>query len=192
MEQSSRAVEGPLDATVVPLPPKRCAGCLRELPRTSFAKNAKNTDGLYTYCRECAAERKRAWRTKNAEQVKAYQRDYAQQHRDELNAKRRGRPASEKDRTRVAQWVATNRTRYLEGKQRYYQAHKAALKPAMRARYERMRDELHDYYVAAMLCQGTTLRPHEIPPELIEMKRDQLRVHRLVAGLELAIEGEET
>lgn len=174
------------------MPMKRCAGCLQELPRSSFNANAKSTDGLYTYCRECAAERKRDWRAKNAEKVRDYERAYRQQHREAFNEKRRGLPVSEKARARVDQWVAANRDRYLETKRRYYQANKAALAPAMRARYERMRDELHDYYVASMLCQGTPLRPYEIPPELIEMKRDQLRVHRLVAGLELAIEGEQT
>lgn len=171
--------------------PKLCGMCSRDLPRSSFAKQTKAKDGLFSYCRECAAERKRAWRTRNAERVKQYNRDYRQQHREERNAKRRGQPATEKDRARVARWVEANRDRYLQAKRRYYQANKVALAPANRARYERMRDDLHDCYVAAVLRQGTTLRPHEIPRELIAMKRDQLRVHRLVAGLELAIEGEE-
>lgn len=190
MEQSSRAVEGPLDATVVPLAPKRCGGCQRDLPRSAFAKNKKNLDGLYTYCRDCSAERRRAWRERNADHVKQYARTYSQEHREQINAKRRGKPASAADRARVVAWVAANRDRYLASKRQYYQAHKTTLAPAMRARYERMRDELHDYYVAAMLCQGTELRPQDIPAELIAMKRDQLRFHRLVASLDLAIQGE--
>lgn len=33
---------------------KKCAHCGRTLPQTSFYKNKKSSDGLQSYCKECA------------------------------------------------------------------------------------------------------------------------------------------
>lgn len=52
-------------------PTKRCTRCKQELPATSdyFSRNKRQKDGLYYYCRPCAAEIKR-----NPERQKDYER----------------------------------------------------------------------------------------------------------------------
>jgi hypothetical protein len=47
---------------------------------------------------------------------------------------------------------------------------------------QRMRDALADDYVARVIAQGTILKPGDIPRVMIEAKRAQLKIRRMVYG----------
>jgi hypothetical protein len=42
---------------------KTCITCRRELPLGAFGRHARHRDGLNNICRECAADRQRAFRS---------------------------------------------------------------------------------------------------------------------------------
>ena len=44
---------------------KLCVRCLAHLPLSSFAKQAKQKDGLQAYCRPCVSAYGAAWRDRN-------------------------------------------------------------------------------------------------------------------------------
>jgi hypothetical protein len=44
--------------------------CESPQPLVNFSRNARNKDGLYTYCKACAAVQMKAWRKANAERVR--------------------------------------------------------------------------------------------------------------------------
>lgn len=43
---------------------KKCAKCGRVLPVTEFHKCTKNSDGLYSYCKECARKEYKNWKAR--------------------------------------------------------------------------------------------------------------------------------
>ena len=57
---------------------KTCTQCKTTKPLHAFGRNRSAVDGLHYYCRECAAERQRAWATANAEKLKHKRKVYLQ------------------------------------------------------------------------------------------------------------------
>lgn len=119
---------------------KTCKDCMTCLPAESFAKNAKNNDGLYTYCRTCAARRRKAYRQANPEK----DREWAAKNRNRINARRKGKrkPATEKDLERVRAWHAANREHVREQKRRRYEENKEAILAKQRVYYEQNRERI--------------------------------------------------
>lgn len=122
------------------------------------------------YLRHAERERGRAkaWRALNQAWMKAYAKQYAEsgrrkqvdaafreRNRTKINARNRG----EKRRAKVAEWVLRNRER---------------VKAVKLASQRRAADALRDSYVRKLLG------PH-VPPALIEAKRAQLQLQRLIS-----------
>lgn len=121
---------------------KTCKDCMTRLPDECFAKCAKTKDGLYTYCRTCAATRKKAYRQANPEK----DREWAAKNRDRINASRKGKrkPATEKDLERVRAWHAANREHVREQSRKRYEENKEAILAQQRVYYEQNRDRILD------------------------------------------------
>lgn len=96
-----------------------------------------------------------------------------------------------KNRTlyRCAARLKINNNRYLDGgkknirlaKQRQYTKNHpfSAIDRIRHKRYrDRRRDNLSDVYIKALLSSNNTIRPIDIHPELIQLKRKQLKLHR--------------
>lgn len=68
---------------------KRCPDCNVDQQDGAFAKgSARSKDGLYTYCRTCAAARKREYREQHGEKDRAYaQRYYAAKQQKKADAR---------------------------------------------------------------------------------------------------------
>jgi hypothetical protein len=45
-------------------------------------------------------------------------------------------------------------------------------------RYKRAIIELRDCYIKDLLCDGTSLKPKDIPQEMVDLKRTHLKIHR--------------
>lgn len=71
---------------------KTCSSCKRDLPASSFHRQAAKPDRLHCYCRQCSAikshlrwkvtfhhqsEQRKAWRAKNKAKVRAYAKEQA-------------------------------------------------------------------------------------------------------------------
>jgi hypothetical protein len=88
---------------------RTCPKCQTDKPLSSFYKNRAKTNGASSYCKECNAERQKAWKKKNPKKAGNNQRRYAlmklygitEEQYDELLQKQGGscgvckRPASQ-------------------------------------------------------------------------------------------------
>lgn len=99
--------------------------------------------------------------------------EWAKQH---PRQERQRRPATGRNKANCArlrrEWVARNADRVRE---------------SGRSREAIGCETLSDSYVKSTLVQGTSLSRQEIPPELVEFKREQLRLRRLSRDLKKAI-----
>ena len=107
---------------------KRCSKCGEEKPATSFRKDKRYRDGLYSYCRECALRECTLWRERNPEQAKAiYLRRYAR-NRETIRAAVKARferlSEEEKDRVRMRsrEWYRQHREQVSDNSQARYRA----------------------------------------------------------------------
>lgn len=53
---------------------KVCRDCGEGKPRSDYHAHKRARDGLYPYCKPCSSKRNAAWRAKNAERLREYER----------------------------------------------------------------------------------------------------------------------
>lgn len=161
---------------------KTCTKCgvLKPLPEFSVDKRASS--GTQSACRECCAlgrkaraEKDRAaaarWRKENADHVRQKQCEYAARTVARRRALERKRYANDRDA-------------HLLKAQRMREKHRDELNRRQRVRAGKDRAEMAPNYVAKVLGLG----PEEIPPDLLELKREQLATRRLARQLRRAID----
>jgi len=136
---------------------KQCCRCLETKPLAAF--NLKPQAA----CKAC---------------INLYQAVYRERNRELRNAEGRIRYQKITDRLLAygAQYREQNRDK-LRAHQRAY-ASKEEIKIKDREHRTRYNEELRDAIVRRSLIKGTTLKPKDIPPELIEIKRTQLKIRR--------------
>jgi len=155
---------------------KQCTTCRESKKLQAFSKSKNTLTGFAHYCKKCACERKRkdyvmrpetriakrAWDARNVEKVREQdiirgKRYRAKPEKRELLAKARGR------------WVAKNPEK-------------------VEAASKKRAGELTDAYVRYLLCAGgggkhiPKSQWPEIPPQLIEVKRAQLKLLHRIKG----------
>lgn len=141
---------------------KTCKDCQQSLPPAAFAKNAKNSDGLYTYCRACAALRKAAYRAARVDEERARNLDWYRRNKEASNATSRA-------------YHERNRERRLQQLREYY----AANQERMQARTRTAQAELADHYVRYLLMpRQTVMLRRELPATLVQAKRLQMMIKR--------------
>lgn len=143
---------------------KHCSRCDQHVPQIGFAPRVQSRDGLNSWCKSCVSDAKKAWRLANPDRARTHQKKCREKAR--ALAQRR-----ELERQRVRAWKQANPQR-------------------VRQHARQAQEQLHDWLVSARIRQGTSLRPEDIPAELIEMKREQLKTQRSLASLKLAIQGD--
>ncbi|HUV88182.1 MAG TPA: hypothetical protein VMY80_00890 [Anaerolineae bacterium] len=79
---------------------KQCATCGRDLPRSSFYRDRRKSDGLYSECKDCVKARRtrdiakrrkwaREWRAANPDLARQRDAEYYQEHKEERNEAQR-------------------------------------------------------------------------------------------------------
>lgn len=140
---------------------KTCSNCGEMKPSAaSFAARGNQ-------CKACLAAYARDRRRKNPERARA---DSAAARRKRLAADPGG--VREYTRQRNAEWRAANPERWKESNKRLHKL---------------WSDNLARSYVLSQLLRGDgSLEDSKVPEELIELKREQLRLHRLAKELKQA------
>lgn len=154
---------------------KTCPLCGWDLPLSEFENDR------YKRCRVC--------RAKNAAIVRdRYDREGRRRHylanREEKLALNRQWRIEHPERVRLLskKWRKEHPEYRREVKRRYYGAHPEKKREAVKRSHRRTRANLSDGYVRSVLTEGSALRAADIPNELVELKRCQLKIHRLLRG----------
>jgi hypothetical protein len=142
---------------------------VRQHDRTMYHKNSE---------REAAISKK--WRDANKEWIKNYNAQYQAQNKDQIRvAKRAWRTdnrelRNQRERASYAANPEGRRKTHAIWREKNLEAQKAMATRRARG----YRETMHDLYVKARLKSVLNIAGVEIPPELIEAKRQYLKIYR--------------
>ncbi len=162
---------------------KTCGRCGGTKPLVKFHVDRRAKDSRASACKECILSKQREYyaadRQKYIDRASNYYRSLTV---DELLAKKsadKKRRLEDKDRQLQLhrEWVKNNRETYAEY-QRIWQSNN---RDHLNEKQRRGASDLKDRYVKFLLCDPNA------SPHIIEAKREQLRLHRLVVQLQQAI-----
>ena len=140
---------------------KTCTKCGVCKPVESFARNKRKQGGIDCWCKQCHRDSTALYAKKNREKVLAATRAWRAANRDHRAAYKRAHRTAN-DARAIRKW-------------------KELHPEAVRSSEKRSRDKLASHYVAARLRrQGAA----EITQPLIQLKREQLSLHRLAKELQ--------
>lgn len=190
---------------IVEVAEKRCSKCGVTKAIDSFHKRPGAKDGRRSECKQCQRPRmieagrryaalnpeKRAaswarWYARNKEQVSMRYAVYARENADLLREKRLARYRSDpkKYRLKSLEWAKQNRPKINERMREWIKTRpdvRERRDAASRLATKRGIDTLSDAYVKAVLVGGTVgLSRKVVPRSLIEAKRVQLQIKRLI------------
>ncbi len=153
---------------------KRCSKCGEVKGVDCFSRDKNKKDGLQCHCRKCRVENARRYREKNIEKVAEKNRRYREENREKLAeyALRYREENPEKMAEANRRYYEENREKLAEKNRRFREENREKL-----AEYARMQIGLiTDSYVARVMKIPTA----EAPPDLIEAKRQQLKLKRTI------------
>ena len=170
---------------------KRCCKCKEFKPLDMFGsyncKNAKTMtpDGLKRDCKKCRNEQERirriCYRIKN-HFMKLYPEYY-----EKNNNKTCSKCKKAKDINQFSKSKSTYDGFYPYCKKcdsivssKFRQDNKEHIYKTKKAYNEKQNKELGDYYVKQCLLRGTILKSKDIPQEVVEAKRDHLKLKRII------------
>ncbi|MCK6401286.1 MAG: hypothetical protein L6Q74_05150 [Sphaerotilus natans subsp. sulfidivorans] len=161
---------------------KTCTKCGETKERAAFHAHARSPDGLQTWCKACRSAHAKA--TYDPAKASAYNTA----HKDEIRARKHAylQENREKERERIKRWARANPDKAHAIKRRYAEKHGdrdlLRLKQFVAENPECKnirRKELRDAYVAyVMTRRSKLLKPEDIPQDLIDLKRQQLKLLR--------------
>jgi len=143
---------------------KTCSHCKIEKPLTEFYKNKSKNDGASSNCKVCDLERTKKWKVANPDKRREFNREWAKRNRD-VNRKSAAKHYIENKEKILARHKERHKKTYTKEKG---QAHHKSC-------YARLIDSVVCKAFGAVVC--------EVPKELIEAKRLQLKIVRKLKEL---------
>lgn len=142
--------------------------------RAHYEENKDRYREIALKNKESRRESSRRYKAKNKEKVRAARKAYYQKNKEQILSS----VDKAAKREYYRDYCKNNKEKMLDKNKRYYQKNKELRK-------QKIKDYtagLTDYYVKNTLTNNSKggLKPSDIPRELIELKREQLKLHRLI------------
>ena len=190
---------------------KNCSVCGEHKPLAEYHKDSGARDGHTYRCKACVRAACKAWREQNAEHRLAQKKAYYEANKAKVLEQQRAYWQATKDERLAAakRWAEAHPDSVRASKRRYQEKHGETQKLKKREQYKAdpdavnmknkawrdanpdkvtaYRARLPDAYVASMLG----LKAAQAPPELLQMKRDQVALRRLARLLKEACNEDE-
>jgi len=177
---------------------KQCSRCKETKPKSEFGKNKSKSDGLHSYCNICNVEYSKKYRENNRDAVLERNKKYRENNREQIveSLKKYRENNREKIAERNKKYYENNREPIVESFKKYYENNREPIiergkkyrennREQIIERGKKCRAELLDSYVK------TKLKIKHPPKELIEFKRDQLKLDRLIKKFTKELENEQ-
>lgn len=147
-----------------------CKECVKiynvEYRKRNAEKIKRKTATYHQINKDKIKKRSAQWAKDNPEKVKAKQAKYVSKNKDKIKKAKKKYEANNKDKVRS--WRA-----------KYVLKNSETIKAKQRKHNRKTIEQLADYYIVRLLCQhNKLLTPETIPPELIALKRVQLKLKR--------------
>jgi hypothetical protein len=179
---------------------KMCHRCRLIKPCLDFARDAGAPDGKFRWCRACCREHRRKYNEVNkhliSERRKQKRKDDPEQarQRDKRNyerAKATGRINRQKANETNRRYMAKPevRAKRAEAERLRRARHKEKYEDQWRRRNKKVAADLGDTYILRLIVRkGATCGRYMGLDELIQLKREQISLHRLAKELKQAID----
>jgi len=141
---------------------KKCSKCGEVKGLGEFYKNNSAKDGRGGYCKTCQGAATKKWRANNPEKVNNPEKQ--KQYRDN--------------------WEAKNFEKNREYREKYRKDNREIVNRRSRESQKRAYDMLSDSYIRKRLYGTAALSAKDIPPQLIELKREAIRIERYLKELQ--------
>ena len=145
---------------------KKCNKCKEIKELTKFHKASGNKDGLRNDCNVCKGKIDKIYKKKNKEKLKIYYKKYRLE-------KRKDPKYIKKEKERYQKW-------YTAEYYQKYQTDNKIVAERKKMDQKRRRSELRDGYIKQMLINNTDLSYNDIPNEMVELKREQIKLIRAI------------
>lgn len=161
---------------------KICSKCKASLPIHQFSKNKSSRDGLQGRCVRCHRAAVKACNAANPERSRAAARAWVQANPERAKAQRAAYYLNNKSRLRALQSARekNNRPKYSAIRKNWALAHIDRARAISNKAAKKASANLTNSVVANYLVRGTSMRPSDVPKELIEAKREQWKLVRLI------------
>lgn len=145
---------------------KACSKCNKVKVFSEFVARSDRKDGCGAECKLCRNARSRSAWARNPEYYRALQRS---------------KVSHPKYKAMNRNWQEGNRD-YINKQQKKYRKENPEITKAMSQRF---RDDLSDNYIKQLMTRGTPLSPADIPADMIELHRMNLKIKRKIKELEV-------
>lgn len=161
---------------------KVCRKCGLEKPGGDFYKHPTNKDRLMSNCKTCHGISSAQWKRENPERAKLINKKS-----NHKNIKRVLSASKEWKKRNPEKVKRYSKIRYLRHKEKILQQCKQwninnpeKVKEIRQKYAKKSRELLLDSYLKRLIIQDTILKKSDIPMELIDFKRTQVQLKRLI------------
>ena len=194
---------------------KKCSVCKRIKSSDKFHRNRCQKDGFCHYCKNCAktayaksrkisnakwytdnkariSERSKELYWENVDEQRIKSRKYYQKTKEIQNKRSKQYYRENRDKilekSKIHQKVyrAKNKKRLNERDKQYYSGNKNTILLRQKVNQKINREKLADTYVKSQIAANSILKFSDIPDDLVEAKRQQIQLKRII------IKGENT
>ena len=187
---------------------KTCQNCKTEFPLDCFYAERRRPNGRRPYCKACDLAKSKAYQAANVEKMADQRQAYRAKNAPVLAEKRAQYRAAhlEAERERRRQNYALNKAAELARNAAYRQANAPSVLARKRDRqreyvaerpnevaakkktyFKDGRENLKDWFVLKLIRARTNLNQHDVPPALVELKREQITMRRMALQLKKAL-----
>jgi hypothetical protein len=127
-------------------------------------------------------ENDRRYRLKNKDKIKAYQANWAKVNREKIAAQKAKYYAENKEEiaAKGAKYRAENKEKKAATNAKWAKENRATVKASQVKWETEDRKKLSDRYIKKLLIRQTAINKECIPPELVQLKREQIKLNRLI------------
>ncbi len=172
---------------------KQCCTCKQIISVYEFFSNKSTKDGYSRNCKKCASEQKKKSHIKHREKRLQEQKEYYKKNKKHLAkaAKKWIKNNIEKVRLIKSNWVKRNRSQINKRERenpeiyrKWDREHPERIKEIGKKTMQNAREKLSDYYVKSLICKHSdSLKHKDIPKTLVEVKKEQIKLQRLINEL---------
>lgn len=177
---------------------KTCNICRVEKPITDFHKSKNQKFGVKSFCKKCACAKTKEWKLNNPDKVLINRKKPTEVLKNRERAKRWAKNNPEKykenqDRYRIENakelkalksiYQKETRKERLVSHKKWRDKNNSHVRDYNKRQLAKSRENLDDWYIRSMLSQNSTLKSSDIPHELVEAKKEQIKIKRLINEL---------
>jgi len=154
---------------------KVCTTCGKAKSISEFYKDKNGNDGTMWRCKECSSNHHKKYYLNHKEKIKQYQiknKDRLKETAKEWRTLNKEKVAGYEKKRRNNEKRKEYNKKYHK---KYYKKNLTVLKERSTYNGEKYREEMRDWYILHLLgVHGDK----DTPPELVELKRVQIQIHR--------------